>query len=60
MASEKTITISLGYGDSRKTVIVALESEEELDSSDVYQALSQYLEEFEAEMFSTEKKDTVH
>lgn len=57
---EKTITISMGYGDSLKSVIIALESEEEMDSSDVYLALCQWIEEFEKEVYSTSDKDTVH
>lgn len=49
---EKTIVLSLDYGDTPNTVVVILQCDEPLDSGDVYLALSQYLDEYEKELYS--------
>lgn len=56
MQRDKLITITMSYGDSEKQVIISLDSDDEIDSSDVYIALTQYLEEYRLEM----EEETVH
>lgn len=61
MPKDKLIVISLAYGDNKHEVIIHLECDEVINSGDVYNALSQYLSEYELEVLTEiPEGETIH